>query len=84
MVLVLDSYSELGVDARSNPCYLICLKYLIRLRAVTNRIFFMGCLKIFLVKGKNHRGGVQRLQRTVIIRLNSDNWLGKPQKKVFF
>ena len=41
MVLNLDGNSELGAHARSNPCYLICLRHLIRLRAVTNRIIVL-------------------------------------------
>ena len=38
-VLELDVNSEIGAHVRSNPCYLICLRHLIRTRAVANRIF---------------------------------------------
>ena len=37
MVLI-DGNSEIGAHVRSNLCYLICLRHLIRSRAVTNRI----------------------------------------------
>ena len=43
--LYLDGNLEIGAHARSNLSYLICLRYLFRSRAVTNRIFF---LQIFL------------------------------------
>ena len=39
MVLILDSNSEIG--ARSNLCYTICLRNLIRSRTVTNQIFLL-------------------------------------------
>ena len=39
MVRLLDGDSEKGEHVRSNLCYLICLRHLIGLRAVTNRIF---------------------------------------------
>ena len=35
IVRILDGNSETGAHARSNICYLICLKYLIRSGAVT-------------------------------------------------
>ena len=43
MVLILDGNLEIGVHCsvhvRSNLCHLICLRHLIRSRAVTNLIF---------------------------------------------
>ena len=47
MVLKLDGDSEIGAQVRINLCYLICLRHLIRSRAVTNRIFSTKSL-IFL------------------------------------
>ena len=41
MVLVSDGNSEIGVHVRRNICYLICLRHLIRPRAVTNRIYIL-------------------------------------------
>ena len=41
MVLILDSYGEKGADLKINLCYLICLRRLIRSRAVTNRTYFL-------------------------------------------
>ena len=40
MLLILDGNSEIGTHVTSNLCYLACLKYLIRSRAATKRIFF--------------------------------------------
>ena len=40
MVLMLDGSSEIGKHRRSNLCYLICLRHLIRSRAVTNSMSF--------------------------------------------
>ena len=40
MVLILDGTSEVGAPVRSNLCYFICLRHLIKSRAVTNQIFF--------------------------------------------
>jgi len=39
MVLILDGNSEIGAHVRSKPCYLICLRHLIRSKAVSKRIF---------------------------------------------
>ena len=39
MVLISDGSSEPGMHVRSNLCYLICLRHLIKLRTITNRIF---------------------------------------------
>ena len=39
VVLILDGNSENGAHVRNNLCYLICLRYLIRSRAVTNLVF---------------------------------------------
>ena len=39
IVGISDGNSEIGAHKRSNLCYLICFKYLIRSRAGTNRIF---------------------------------------------
>ena len=40
MVLMLDDSSKIGAYVRSTFFYLICIRLLIRSRAVTNRIFF--------------------------------------------
>ena len=40
MVVILDCISEKGAQERSNLYYLICLRHLIRSRAVTNWLFF--------------------------------------------
>ena len=40
MVPILDGNSHVSAHLRSNPCYLICLRPLIRSRAVTLWIFF--------------------------------------------
>ena len=48
MVLISDGNSEIGVHVRSNLCYLICSRDLLRQRAVTNRIFFPRKRSIFL------------------------------------
>ena len=40
-VHILDGNSEIGAHVRSNLCYFICLRHLIRSRAVTYRIFFL-------------------------------------------
>ena len=50
VLLILDGNSEKAAHVRSNFCYLICLKHLIRPKAVTNRIacspiFFRACAK---------------------------------------
>ena len=37
---ILDGNSEMGAHVRINICYLICARRLIRLRAITNMIFF--------------------------------------------
>ena len=39
MVLILDGYSLRGAHVRSNIYYSTCIRRLMRLRAVTNRIF---------------------------------------------
>ena len=50
-VLILDVNSEMGAHVRSNSCYLICLRHLIRLREVTKlfflseKTFFPSCLR---------------------------------------
>ena len=41
MVLILDGNFELAAHVRSNLCYLICLRHLIRSKAVKNRIVFL-------------------------------------------
>ena len=45
MLLISDGNSEIGAHVRSDLCYLICLRHLIKPSSVTNRIFF---LPIFL------------------------------------
>ena len=42
MVLLIDGNSEISTHFRSNLSYLICLRHLIRSRAVVNRIFLSG------------------------------------------
>ena len=42
IALILDGSSELGVHVRSNLCWLICLKHLIRSRAVTDRTYIFS------------------------------------------
>ena len=42
MVPLLDGYLEIGGHVRSNICYLICLRHLIRSRAVTKLNFFIA------------------------------------------
>ena len=56
MVPILDSNSETGAHVRSDLCYLICSRLLIRSEAVTNRIFspkrpitFMRFCKMFWI-----------------------------------
>ena len=44
MVLILDGDSEIIAKVRTNLCYLICIRYLIKKRAVTNRIFTLKSL----------------------------------------
>ena len=41
MVLILDGNVEIGALVSSNLCYLICLRNLIRSRAVTNQFVFL-------------------------------------------
>ena len=48
MVRILDGNSGVGAHVRSNICHLICLRDLIKSRAVTNRIFFSPNRPIFL------------------------------------
>ena len=48
MVLILDGNLETGAQIRSNVCYLICLRHLIRSRAVTNRVYLTPKEPIFL------------------------------------
>ena len=40
MLLILDLSPEIGAHVWSNLCYLIYLRHLIRMKAVTNQIFF--------------------------------------------
>ena len=42
MLLILGGNSEIGAQLRSNLCYLICLRHLIRSREVTDLIFFFS------------------------------------------
>ena len=48
MVLLLDGKSEIGAHVIENLCYLICLRILIRSRAVTNQNFYLEKKPIFL------------------------------------
>ena len=49
MVLILDGYSEIGAQVRSDLGYLICLRHLFKSRTVTNlkesHIFLHTCAK---------------------------------------
>ena len=47
-VLISVGNSEVGAHMKSNLCYLICLRYLIRSRAVLNRLIFSPKIPIFL------------------------------------
>ena len=40
-VLILHGISEIGAHVKSNICYLICSRHLIRMRSIRNRIFFV-------------------------------------------
>ena len=42
IVLILDGKSEIGPHVGSNLCYLICIRHLIRSKAVINLIFFFS------------------------------------------
>ena len=48
VVFILDGKSEIGAYVRSNPCYLICLRHLIRSKTFINHIFFHGALEPLL------------------------------------
>ena len=48
MVLLLDGNSKIGAPVRSNLCYLICLRHLIRSVTVANLIVFLQIRHIFL------------------------------------
>ena len=48
MVLILNDNSEVGAHARSNPCYLICLRHLMRSISVKNRGFFLSEKTLYL------------------------------------
>ena len=48
MLLVLDGNSETGANVWKNTGYLICLRLLLRARAVTNLIFFSRARNIEL------------------------------------
>ena len=41
MVIILDVNPEIDARVRNNLLYLICLRHLIRSRAVTNKIVFL-------------------------------------------
>ena len=51
MVLICDGNSEIGAHVESNLCYLICLRHLIRSKAVTNRIYFSPETLFFFLHG---------------------------------
>ena len=48
MVLNLDGNSEIGAHVRSNVCYLICLRHVIRSKAVTNVGIYIPMVFILL------------------------------------
>ena len=45
-VHILDGNSEIGAHARSNLCYLICVRHLNRSRGVTNPFYFMRAQQV--------------------------------------
>ena len=49
MVHILGGKSEIGAHVKSNLCYLVCLRHLNRLRAVTTRLFFSEKTYIFFM-----------------------------------
>ena len=62
MVLILDDNS--GVHVRSNICYLICLRHLVRSKRIKNRMFFLDfhifptkiCLDFKKTDGRKRNG----------------------------
>ena len=56
MVLILDGNSEICTHVRNNLCYLICLKQLLRSRAVTMNMLALlnmdGVEKYYLISKK--------------------------------
>ena len=51
---ILDGNSEIGAHVRSNLCYLICLRRLIRSRAVTNRLFLLRKDLLFFMRSQHN------------------------------
>ena len=51
-VLILDGNSEIGVHARNDACYLICLRHLFRSRLVTNLKLFSRKELFFLLRAQ--------------------------------
>jgi len=49
MVLILNGNSEIGTHVKSNLCYLICLRHLIRSRVVTNRNLVFSLKRFFFL-----------------------------------
>ena len=45
MLPIFDRVLEIGAHVRSNLCYLICSRHLIRTRAVTHLICFSSCMR---------------------------------------
>ena len=52
MVLLLDGNSEMVSHVRSNLCYLICLRWLIRSRKVTNQNFLLSKDLFFFMRAQ--------------------------------
>ena len=69
MLPMLGGNSEIGAHVRTNICYLICQRHLIRSRAVTNRIFFSSKRPIFL----------QRVLSYLLMQVSAPN-----EQNVFF
>ena len=60
MVLLLDGNSEIGAHVRSNLCYLICLRHLIKLRShksdLSEKTYFPLCVRTMFLSS-NHGFG---------------------------
>ena len=70
MVFILHGNSDIGAHVWSNTGYLICLRHLIRSRAVTNRIFFSE--KTYLPSN------VSTMTATVIYYVQWSSIIGSP------
>ena len=87
MVLTLDGNSEIGAHKSSNFCYLICLKHLIRSRAITYRFFLrkrpvlpsdmstMLCQKVIQNTLRKYEG-IQDFLKGKILKIRVKNYYG--------